>query len=90
MAKEQEVKNTLLLLKNIEDLKPKITFLFDSEKVDISIIQALSSFDTLDYAHQMKNSKGPNTFVFDKHWNDAGRQVIADIILSRMNALVTN
>jgi len=87
IVKSQEVKNTLLLLKKIENLRPKITFLLDSEKVDISILNALSTFDTLDYSHQMKNSKAQTTFGFDKHWNDAGRQVIADVILSSMTRL---
>jgi hypothetical protein len=78
----REVEKGIALLKNIDYLKDKVTFLMDSEHLDSSIVAIFSQYDVIDYSDKMKESKYATTFGFDKHWNAQGRKIISKTIIS--------
>lgn len=66
--------------------KEKIVFLLDSGKTDERFMQYLDGqgFYYLDYANSFQHSKMPTTLIYDQHWNDNGRTLLAKLISSEL------
>lgn len=76
-------------LKNFESLvtiygydKIKFVLLLDSEKTPQLFLDYLykNQFKFIDFSKDLKNSKTPTTLIYDKHWNNHGRNIIAELI----------
>jgi hypothetical protein len=90
-AEEEKFQKELELkcIKNFESLiglygfdKSKFVFLLDSEftpKVFLSYLKK-HGFKYIDFHEALIKSKTPTTLVYDMHWNNHGRKLIAELI----------
>lgn len=62
--------------------KKRYTFLLNSDDTPEMFLQYLNAhgFDYLDFSETLKQSKRPTTLIYDKHWNNHGRTLIAHLI----------
>ena len=79
-------------LKYIENFKKLIeTYGFDKNKTAILLDARTTSksfldycdamqYEYIDYGHVFENSKTPTTLIYDMHWNNHGRELIASVI----------
>jgi len=82
-AKEKEyLENFKSLIKLYGFDKCKTTILLDSRKTNDSFLEYCRQNDIkyLDFAPAFKNSKKPVTLIYDHHWNNHGREIIAKVI----------
>ena len=86
-----ETKNELrkTYLQNFEKLiktygfdKKRFTFLLNTEKTPKLFLQYLDhhGFEYLDFSKTLNQSKRPTTLIYDMHWNNHGRTLIAHLI----------
>lgn len=86
-----EIKNELrkTYLQNFEKLiktygfdKTRFTFLLNTEKTPDLFLQYLDDhgFEYLDFSKTLNQSKRPTTLIYDMHWNNHGRTLIAHLI----------
>ncbi|MEN3324137.1 hypothetical protein VP395_10385 [Mariniflexile soesokkakense] len=93
LTKIEEEKNQKKLvhkyIENFESLiniygfdKAKFIFLLDSEKTPQTFLDFLNKhqFKYLDFSEALKKSKTPTTLIYDMHWNNHGRSIIAKLI----------
>ena len=87
-SEEERIKN-LQHLNNFKNLvnkygldKEKVTFLLDSRKTDKNFLTYLNEqgIKVLDYSIEFEKSKKSVTLIYDWHWNDYGRELIANVI----------
>jgi hypothetical protein len=83
--KEREIK----YIKNFESLinrygfdKSKFTFLMDVSTSPTVFVNYLKNhnFKYLDFSETLKKTKRPTTLIYDMHWNNHGRDLIAKLI----------
>lgn len=64
--------------------KNRFILLIDSENTPKSFIDYLNSndYNFIDFSKPLKNSKAPTTLTYDKHWNNHGRNLIANLVVN--------
>ncbi len=62
--------------------KERFTLLIDKSATPKSFLNHLEkhNFKYLDFSEDLKKSKRPTTLIYDKHWNNNGRSIIANVI----------
>ncbi|WP_100611529.1 hypothetical protein [Confluentibacter lentus] len=62
--------------------KNRFVFLLDSEKTPELFLNYLNEYDYkyIDFSKTLKKSKRPTTLIYDMHWNNNGRTLIAELI----------
>lgn len=62
--------------------KQKTVLLIDSRKTSKSFLKYCDNngFKYIDFTSEFDNSKQPTTLIYDKHWNNHGRELIAKVI----------
>lgn len=62
--------------------KDRTAFLLDGSITDQRFLDYLKdeNIDVIDYAQVFYNDNVPKTLIFDQHWNNKGRTLIADLI----------
>lgn len=67
--------------------KTKTTFLLDSRKTSELFLDYCKSegINYIDYAEAFKNSKKSTTLIYDWHWNNHGRELIAGVVADYLN-----
>lgn len=79
-------KRYLVYIQNFESLintygydKTRFTFLIDKEKTPFIFLNYLDlhDFKYLDFSETLKQSKRPTTLIYDMHWNNHGRNLVA-------------
>ncbi|GGD10133.1 DUF4441 domain-containing protein [Hyunsoonleella pacifica] len=85
LAKEKN--NNEEYLKNFKSLidtygydKEKFTLLIDKSKTPNLFLEYLdnNNFNWVDFSRDLEASKRPTTLIYDKHWNNNGRTIIAN------------
>ena len=91
---EANKKNAAKYLKNFKTLintygfdKNKTAFLLDKSKTSEAFLNYCDTmgYKYIDYSETFNNSKKPNTLIYDMHWNNYGRTLIADVIVNYIN-----
>ncbi|RLD28364.1 MAG: hypothetical protein DRI75_07000, partial [Bacteroidetes bacterium] len=59
-------------------------FLLDSANTPLVFIKYLKDHDLkyIDFSSVLKKSKTPTTLIYDMHWNNHGRNIIAELIVN--------
>lgn len=67
--------------------KSKTTLLLDSRKTSALFLEYCNTNNIkyLDYSENFRKSKKPTTLIYDWHWNDHGRSLIAEVIAKHLN-----
>jgi len=62
--------------------KKRYTFLLDSENTSTTFLNYLkiNGYTYIDFAPKFAIEKRPKTLIYDKHWNNYGRTLIAELI----------
>ncbi len=70
--------------------KERYVLLLDKKKTPDKFIGYLEAngFAYIDFSEDMDNSKLPTTLIYDKHWNDRGRAIIAKLITRYLKSKV--
>lgn len=66
--------------------RKKMIFLLNSDQTDERFVSYLKSqnYDYMDYANVFKESREPTTLIYDQHWNNNGRELLAKLISERL------
>jgi len=89
-SENEQIKIDKERLNNFENLmdlygfdRNKTTILLDSGKTSDSFLDycKAENIDIIDFSSAFKNSKKPTTLIYDKHWNNHGRDLIAEEIV---------
>tara|TARA_R110000868_G_scaffold277902_1_gene537683 strand:- start:422 stop:1351 length:930 start_codon:yes stop_codon:yes gene_type:complete len=69
--------------------KQKTFFLIDSRITNNDFLKFCDSngYQYIDYGKSFKLEKKPTTLIYDQHWNDLGRTIIADVIAKRLQSI---
>jgi len=95
---QNETKNTLFT-KNFKQLvstygfdKNKFTLLLDSKITPKEFLDYLDNnqFKYIDFHSKFKASKARTNLIYDQHWNDHGRELIAKLISDRVSLQIGN
>ncbi|NAS30153.1 hypothetical protein GTQ40_04145 [Flavobacteriaceae bacterium R38] len=87
---EQIHQETLNYIDNFESLinsygfdKKRFTFLLDSEHTNPVFLTYLdkNNYEYIDFAPAFGKTKKQTTLIYDKHWNNLGRSIIAEVIV---------
>lgn len=87
-----------LYLENFESLvntygfdKSRFKFLLNSEKTPTSFLKYLKSnnYKYIDYASPLSQATKPTTLIYDMHWNNRGRSIIAKVIVENYKLNLT-
>ena len=64
--------------------KNKTTLLMDKSETSILFLDYLDQhgYDYIDFGNRLNNADKKTTLVYDKHWNDYGRKLISEIVVS--------
>ncbi|GGZ70494.1 hypothetical protein [Algibacter mikhailovii] len=90
---ETKISNDLLYLENFKKLvatygfdKQKVYFLLNTSKTSPIFLDYCEShgFQIFDFAEAFENSKKSPTLIYDKHWNNHGRELIAEVIYNNL------
>ena len=78
----QYLNNFKVLMETYPIDKDKTVFLLDSTKTASAFLDYCKSngYKYLDFSKELNDSKRPTTLVFDRHWNNNGRNIIARVI----------
>ncbi|WP_299554829.1 hypothetical protein [Seonamhaeicola sp.] len=85
-ASEEDTKKYLdnfkTLVKTYNIDKTKTTFLLDGKKTSPLFLDYCNSngYKYVDYGPTLDNSKTPTTLIYDQHWNNHGRNLIAEVL----------
>lgn len=88
MAMEKK-DNDLRYLENFKSLvstygfdKQKISFLLNSNTTSDTFLEycRLNGYQIIDFYDAFENAKKPTTLIYDMHWNNYGRELIASVI----------
>ena len=86
-------------LKNFESLivtygfdKKRFTFLLDKDNTPTIFLDYLDNhgFKYLDFSQALRQSKRPTTLIYDMHWNNHGRKLIAELIARNILQIKNN
>lgn len=89
--KEKQIENDRKYLKNFKNLialygydKDKFVLLLDSSSTSNIFLDYLNknNFTYIDFFSAFEKSGKPSTLIYDRHWNDNGRSIIASLISS--------
>jgi hypothetical protein len=85
---ERYFQNFTRLCDDFEFDKSKFLFLLDSREVPSEFLGYLNDhqYVYIDYAQEFKQSEKPVTLIYDQHWNDHGRQLIAQQIVADLKS----
>ena len=63
--------------------KNKTVFLLDTNKTNKIFLDYCDEmgYKYIDFGHNLQKSKRPTTLIYDKHWNNHGRNIIANTII---------
>lgn len=69
--------------------KSRFSLLLDSSKTSTIFIDYLNDneYPYIDLAEALETSKKPTTLIYDKHWNNHGRDIVADVISTYLKKL---
>ena len=69
--------------------KTKAVFLLDKTKTDPLFLKYCDAqgYKYIDFSQEIENSKRPTTLVFDRHWNNNGRSIIARKIVEYLRTV---
>jgi len=78
----QYLNNFKVLMETYPIDKDITVFLLDSTKTASTFLDYCKSngYKYLDFSKELNDSKRPTTLVFDRHWNNNGRNIIARVI----------
>ena len=78
----QYLNNFKVLMETYPIDKDITVFLLDSTKTASAFLDYCKSngYKYLDFSKELNDSKRPTTLVFDRHWNNNGRNIIARVI----------
>ena len=89
ISPEKKIKRDVKYLNNFKNLvklygydKNKTTILLDSRKTSNYFLNYCNenNFKYIDFADVFKKSEKPTTLIYDWHWNDHGRTLIAKVV----------
>lgn len=89
LTEEDILKQDQLYLENLKSLireygfdKERFAFLLDSRVTPSIFLDYLEEegIKYIDFAEEFEKAKKPTTLIYDKHWNNYGRKLIADAI----------
>ena len=89
--KEKQIKNDRKYLENFKNLialygydKDKFVLLLDSSSTSNIFLDYLNknNFTYIDFFSAFEKSGKPTTLIYDRHWNNHGRSIIANLISS--------
>jgi hypothetical protein len=87
--KEEQLDKDLIYLENFKKLvstygfdKQKISFLLNSKTTSKVFLDycKLNGYQIIDFADAIENSKRRTTLIYDMHWNNYGRELVASVI----------
>nr|WP_298998217.1 hypothetical protein [uncultured Allomuricauda sp.] len=95
-----EINKKVIFLNNFEKLvqlygldKTKTAFLLDSRNTHTDFLKVLGNRNVkiIDYGPSFEKSKDvPTTLIYDRHWNNNGREIIASQVIDFLNSLESN
>lgn len=76
------LENFKTLVSNYKIDKSKTVFLLDTKKTSPLFLEYCnkSGYKYLDFGPALEKSKKPTTLIYDQHWNNNGRNIIASLI----------
>ncbi len=76
------IENFESLIKLYDYDKERYTFLLDSKNTSTTFLKYLETheYSYIDFAPRFEKEKRPKTLIYDKHWNNYGRSLIAEVI----------
>ncbi len=89
-------KKEKIYLENFESLimkygydKKRYTLLLDASTTSQIFLEYLEANDYryIDFSKQFEASKRSTTLIYDRHWNNHGRELIADVITNHLNQI---
>lgn len=80
------LKNFQLLVKHYNYDKSKMVMLLDSRITDVRFLEYLDSndFSYIDIATALERCDRPTTLIYDQHWNNHGRNIVAKVIADHL------
>ncbi|WP_158849931.1 hypothetical protein [Algibacter sp. L1A34] len=86
------IKNFELLIEKYGYDKSRYVLLIDKSKTPIDFLVFLENnhFKYIDFGESLNNSKIPPTLIFDQHWNNHGRNLIADCVVKAFKTFKSN
>ncbi|WP_418603854.1 hypothetical protein [Hwangdonia sp.] len=93
---EADAKKYLDNLKTLIDTfgfdKTKTTFLLDKDKTSTYFLDYCDKmgYNYIDFSKAFKQSEKPTTLIYDMHWNNHGRALIANSIVDYLNKKISN
>lgn len=83
LIQNQTLKNLKTLWADSSIEKSKLSFLLDRNKFPDGLLIAIEELgiETIDYGQALSEENEPVTLVYDQHWNDLGRDIIAEVII---------
>jgi hypothetical protein len=84
MKEKKHLENLKSLIDQYGFDKKRFSFLLDSRKTSALFLNYLEEegINYIDYAEEFEKAKRPVTLIYDKHWNNYGRTLIAKVISS--------
>ena len=66
--------------------RKRMIFLLNSDQTDERFVSYLKrhNYDYMDYANIFEASKEPTTLIYDQHWNNNGRKLLAKLISDKL------
>ena len=70
--------------------KDRFVLLIDKEITPNLFLNYLikNDYKFIDFSKALKTSKRPTTLIYDRHWNNHGRDLVADVIVKYYNAII--
>ena len=80
------LKNFQILVENFNYKKSKNIILIDSRITDDRFLEYLNENDFvyIDIGIELEKSKKPTTLIYDQHWNNNGRKIVAKLIADHL------
>jgi len=95
--KDAQLNKDLIYLENFKKLvstygfdKRKISFLLNSKTTSNIFLDycTLNGYQIIDFADAFENSKRRTTLIYDMHWNNQGRELIATVIAEHFKKIM--
>ncbi|XLS30760.1 hypothetical protein ACJD0Z_07990 [Flavobacteriaceae bacterium M23B6Z8] len=95
MTQEAELVQDSIYLSNLKSLiatygfdKDRFSFLLDSRNTSPLFLDFLreENINYIDFASEFEKAKRPTTLIYDKHWNNYGRELVAKAIVDYMKS----
>ncbi len=84
---EKSIINFKSLVDKLKYDKSRFVLFFEGDKTSKKFMNYLNTnkFKYLDLSRPFKSSKAPITLIYDKHWNNRGREIVAQNIVDYYN-----